>query len=71
MRIQYTLKNNRTGQIKTPTVNDWSSPSNGWTQAYADRSGAEYAAGRAEEVLNTPSHPNDTWTFIRAKYQPL
>lgn len=68
MKIQFTLLNNRTGQTKTPIVDDAPSPSNGWTQAYADRVGQEYAAERAREVLNAPSFPKDTWTFIHAQY---
>ena len=69
MKIQFTLRNNRTGQVKTPIVNDDCSPSSGWTQAYADRTGREYASDRAVEVLNSPSYPNDTWTFLSAQYQ--
>lgn len=71
MIIQYTLKNDRTGQIKTQTVDDCCSPSGGWTQSYADRTGAEYAENRARVVLNTSSYPNDTWTFISAQYQSI
>ena len=71
MLIQYTLKNDRTGQIKKPMVDDTTSPSSGWTQSYADRSGAEYAADRAKAMLNSPLHPHDTWTFVSAEYQSL
>lgn len=71
MIIQFTLKNDRTNEVKTQTVDDSCSPSGGYNQAYAQRTGREYASGRAIEVMNSPLHPLDTWTFMSAQYQPI
>lgn len=64
MHITYKLRNDRTGKIKEVTVYDGCSPTGGYSQGYVDRTGSEYAAYRAKEMLNTHSHHNDTWTYI-------
>lgn len=68
MIIQVKLKNSRTGENKEICIDDATSPSTGYTQAYANKVGEDYAKYRAPEQLNSPLHLDDKWCFVRASY---
>jgi hypothetical protein len=66
MHILHTLVEVRSGNIKTVTVDDMISPDGGYTQAYADMSGKDYAEYRAVEMLSIDD--SDVWECISSVY---
>lgn len=65
MKLEFTLKEIFSKKETTVTVDDMVSPTGGYTQAYIDRAGNEYAKYRATEMLN------GTWKFVSGVALPI
>jgi len=63
MKIKHTLKNELNGKLSVVIVDDATSPRSGYTQAYADRAGKDYAANQAAGNLGGSS-----WTHVESQY---
>lgn len=63
MIIQHILEDDWTGELYTVREDDATSPTNGYTQKYAEQAGADYAKHRAPEQLS-----GDSYTCISSVY---
>lgn len=64
MLIEITLVGMMSGEEKVVTIDDMISPSNGYTQSYAEDAGNWYADYKATEQLGD----SDYWEFLSARY---
>ena len=65
MRIELTFQGILTGKRKKIVVNDSTSPTGGYTQGHADRTGKDYEGGRAQELLGNA----DFWQWMASRYR--